>query len=109
MHSEKMLSDTKVRVDFYVYCPDGNFAIDIFYSGTMRNLQSNVNIKVGKYKNHYIKIYLVSANENITQERLDNYLKARVSPLSNNIQLVSLATFLTTIKDMNVYKNPIKK
>lgn len=46
VHSEKMLGTSKGRVDFFVYSPNGNFAIDIFYSGTMRTLQSNVNIKV---------------------------------------------------------------
>jgi len=109
VHSEKMLSDSKIRVDFYIYSPEGNFAIDIFHCETMRTLQSNVNIKVNKYKKHDAKIYLVSANSNITQNNLDQYVTAKINSLPVNIYLVSWDTFISTIKEMGVYKNPILK
>ncbi len=98
-----------MRVDFYVYCPEGNFAVDIFHSSTLNTLQSNVNIKVSKYTNHTVKLYLVSANTNISQDSLDVYLKARNKSLPSNICLLSMIKFISLIKDMKVYCNPILK
>ena len=108
VHSEKMLGTSKGRVDFFVYCPNGNFAIDIFYSGTMRTLQSNVNIKVNKYTKLTAKIYLVSANNKIDQDTLDSYIRAKINTLPLNIQLITLPNFVKLINDMKAYTNPIK-
>src|SRR3989344_1797231 len=47
VHTEKIFGMGKNRVDFYVYSPDGNFGIDIFYPETVKTMQSNVNIKMG--------------------------------------------------------------
>ncbi len=108
VHSEKMLVDSKVRVDFYIYSPDGNFAIDIFYASTVRTLQSNVNIKTNKYKLHNIKIYLVSANNSIDQDKLDTYATARISSLPSNILLLTYDLFIKIIKTKRVYTNPVE-
>lgn len=40
VHSEKIFNQYKTRVDFYIYTPDGNFGVDIFYPDSMRTLQS---------------------------------------------------------------------
>ena len=108
VHSEKMLGTSKGRVDFFVYSPNGNFAIDIFYSGTMRTLQSNVNIKVNKYSKLTEKIYLVSANNEINQDSLDSYVRTKTNTLPLNIQLITYSNFVKLIKNMTAYSNPIK-
>ena len=51
VHTEKIFDDSKNRVDFFIYSPDGNFGIDIFYTDTMLDLQKNINIKIDKYLN----------------------------------------------------------
>ena len=107
IHSEKMLTTSKVRVDFFVYSPSGNFAIDIFHSGTMRTLQSNVNIKINKYAKHKEKIYLISANNKIDQETLDSYVNAKTNTLPLNIQLITYPNFMKLIIEMKAYTNPI--
>ncbi len=107
VHSEKMLAESKVRVDFYIYTPDGNFAVDIFYPDTMRTLQSNVNIKAKKYEFHTAQIYLVSANSSISQEYLNRYSDSKNIPLHSNVTLVSLENFLGLIKNMSKYPNPL--
>lgn len=107
VHSEKMLEDSKVRVDFYVYNPDDNFAVDIFYADTMRTLQSNVNIKVKKYTRHTTKIYLVSANTSITQDNLDRYSSSKIIPLPSTVILISLENFIKYIEKVNSYPNPL--
>jgi len=109
VHSEKILSSSKVRVDFYIYSPSGNFAIDVFYSNTMRTLQSNINIKLNKYAKHNVVIYLLSANNNISQHDLDVYVKAKRNTLPQNVHIVSLSNFLSSINEMGFYENPIFK
>ena len=49
VHTERIFDDSKNRVDFYVYSPDGNFGIDVFYTGTIQDLQKNINLKIDKY------------------------------------------------------------
>lgn len=107
VHSERILSSSKVRVDFYVYSPSGNFAIDVFYSNTMRTLQSNINIKLNKYAKHNMIIYLVSANNNISQQDLDVYVKAKRNTLPQNVHIVSLSNFLSLTNKISFYANPI--
>lgn len=107
VHSEKMLETSKVRVDFYVYSPDGNFAVDIFHSGTMRTLQSNVNIKVNKYTKYKTKIYLVSANNKIDQSTLDVYVRAKTNTLPAHIHLITYLNFVKLINNLKAYTNPI--
>lgn len=108
VHSEKMLGASKVRVDFFIYSPEGNFAIDIFYSGTIRTLQSNVRIKVNKYKKLTAKIFLISANSLIIQDTLDAYVKNKINTLPLNINLITLPNFVKLINNMKAYANPIK-
>jgi len=106
VHSGKILSSSKVRVDFYIYSPSGNFAIDVFYSNTMRTLQNNINIKLNIYSKHDAIIYLVSANNNISQHDLNVYLKAKRNPLPQNVLIASLSNFLSSINEMGFYENP---
>jgi hypothetical protein len=73
----------------------------------MSTLQSSVNIKANKYKLHTDKIYLVSANNSITQESLDNFVLSMNIPFHSNISPTSLDYFLRAIKKKAVYPNPL--
>lgn len=107
VHSEKIFDTSKNRVDFYVYTPDGNFGIDIFYSENMQSLQSNVNIKMSKYKNFSAKLYFLSANASFRQAELNDYVAAKVNRLPKNIQLVTWETMVSIIKNKKIYANPL--
>jgi hypothetical protein len=105
VHTEKMFGPSKCRVDFFVYAPEGNFGIDIFYSDTLRTLQSNVNIKMHKYAGFPGKLYLVAANTAFVQEELDTYAAAKTIALPKNVELVTLSTITARLARLRAYPN----
>lgn len=109
VHTEKMFGKTKNRVDFYIYTPSGNFGVDIFYPGTIKSMQNNVNIKVPKYRNFSANLYLTVANQKITQKDIDEYIKTKKNPLPENIKLIALGTLLNNLNKMRTYKDPCAK
>jgi hypothetical protein len=107
VHTERVYGDGKLRVDFYVYTPEGNFAIDVFYPNTMKTLQSNVNIKQIKYKEFKEPLYLVVANKDLTQEVLDGFTSIKKLQLPQNISLVTISKLRVQIESMRIYSNPL--
>lgn len=108
VHTEKMFSTLKNRVDFYVYTPDGNFGVDVFYTNHMKSLQCNVNIKMSKYTNFTEPMYFVVANKELSQEELDRYSEHKKNAFSENIKLVALDTFINLIQGMDTYATPVR-
>ena len=98
VHTEKIFDSTKNRVDFYIYSPDGNFGIDVFYPGTIRSMQNNVNIKAAKYLRYLDTLYFVVANKSLKQPDLDMYASSKLLALPVNIELVTIETLLTRLK-----------
>ena len=107
VHTEKIFDDSKNRVDFYVYSPDGNFGIDVFYPDTLKTMQSNVNIKMKKYVNFYDPLFFVVANEKFTQEELDRYSKFKTNPLPKSACIITMKKLLTTLDNRCSYPNPL--
>ena len=57
VHLEKPIDkNRKLRVDFYVFNPAQNFAVDIFTTETYHNLDTNVYIKLKKIKKKLFKM-----------------------------------------------------
>lgn len=81
VHTEKLFNEHKTRVDFYIYTPDGNFGADIFYPDNMRTLQSNLNIKMKKYKYFPGALFYVIANQSITQDNLNQCILSKKTRL----------------------------
>lgn len=106
VHTEKIFDDSKNRVDFYIYAPEGNFGIDIFHTETIRDLQSNINIKMNKYLKFPLKLFLVVANTDFSQEELDAYVRNKTKQLSNNISVLAMETLLNLIKTKKSYPDP---
>jgi hypothetical protein len=107
VHTERIFDDSKNRVDFYVYSPDGNFGIDIFYTETMKDLQTNINIKIDKYHNFPHQLFLVVANQDFKQEDLKAYMDVKVKPLPNNTNVTNLETLFKLLQDKRSYPNPL--
>ena len=107
VHTERIFDDSKNRVDFFVYSPDGNFGIDVFYTETMRDLQKNINLKIDKYQKFPIRLYLVVANPFFTQEELDKYTQDKRKSLPKNTFILTLEHLLREIKNKKVYSNPL--
>lgn len=107
VHTERIFDNTKNRVDFFVYCLDGNFGIDVFYTDTLRSLQSNVNIKMKKYTHFPSTLYLVSMNEDIHQGDLDLFVTSKVKPLPEFASLVTLETIESILVNKRAYPDPL--
>ena len=109
VHTEKMFSVLKNRIDFYVYTPDGNFGVDIFYPNHMRSLQCNLNIKMGKYFDFTEPMFYVVANKELSQENIDYYVSRKKNAFPKNVRLVSFEAFLNLIQSMDAYSAPVRK
>ena len=106
VHTERIFDDSKNRVDFYIYSPDGNFGIDVFYTDTMRDLQKNINIKIDKYKNFPHQLFLAVGNGTFLQKDLDDYMGTKRKVLPGNTSIVNLETLNHFIMPKRVYPNP---
>lgn len=107
VHTERIFDSSKNRVDFYIYSPDGNFGIDVFYTETMRSLQSNINIKMSKYNNFPLQLFLVVANKDFKQKDLEQYASSKIKPLPQNTKIVTLETLSRFLKTKKAYPNPL--
>ena len=108
VHTEKIFDDSKNRVDFYIYCPDGNFGIDVFQTQTMRTFQSNVNSKIDKYTNFPNELYFVVDNDDIRQFEIDTYLSYKTKKVSANTHIVAMKTMIELIEKKSCYPDPLK-
>lgn len=108
VHTERIFDDSKNRVDFYVYSPDGNFGVDVFYTETMRDLQKNINLKIDKYQKFPHQLFLVVGNDQFRQEDLDKYMASKIKALPQNTTIVTLQALLNTIKSKRIYPNPFR-
>ncbi|MBI5456595.1 hypothetical protein HY969_02545 [Candidatus Kaiserbacteria bacterium] len=106
VHSEKIFDKSKNRVDFFVYSPDGDFGVDVFYTESMHFLQSIINIKRKKYQNFTADLFLAVANKSFSQSVLDKYAASKVKPLPHRAKLVTLGTFLAYIQRKLAYDIP---
>ena len=109
VHTEKIFDSSKNRVDFYVYAPQGNFGVEVFYPESIRSMQGNVNGKALKYSTFLNPLYFVVANKSLTQAELDAYARSRIRPLANNIELVTIERLLTRLKSRKAYLDPLQK
>lgn len=106
VHTERIFDDSKNRVDFYIYSPDGNFGIDIFHTETIRDLQKNINIKLDKYMKFPLQLFLVVANDHFSQNELDKYSGNKRKILPPNILILSLEELLRVVNAKSVYASP---
>lgn len=106
VHTERIFDDSKNRVDFYIYTPDGNFGIDVFYTETMKDLHKNINLKIGKYMKFPHKLFFVIGNDAFSQQDLDTYTTKKRKALPEYCRIINLAELQTLITPMNAYPKP---
>ncbi len=104
VHIERPFGNSKKRVDFFVFCPSGNFGVDVFYPASIYNMKTILNLKTLAYKNFMEDNYLVVGNPEITQEQIDVIIKKKKNKLPPKCSTVSLANFSEVIKDKKAYK-----
>jgi len=105
VHSEKYIGNNiKNRIDFLVYSPDGKFGIDVFYATSHYSLITSIYIKTNRYKDLPYGLYLVVANRDFSQEKIDKHIRSKKSPLPRNVQVVTTETFKKLIEKKKAYK-----
>jgi len=56
VHTQRRYGDGKARFDFVVYTKKYTFGVDVFHTSTARDMQKNINLKMGKY-GHIVEDY----------------------------------------------------
>ncbi len=101
VHVQKRVGNDRNRVDFYVYTASGDFGVDVTnVTGHFRNVQTNTNVKIAKYKNLDIKLYIV-VNADYSQDKIDKWLIRKVKPLPENWKILTKASFLDEISNFH--------
>lgn len=109
VHVEKRFVENKNRVDFFVYNPSLNFAVEVIQPGSFRDLQKNVNLKIDRYRKFpYILIFLV-ANDNYSQKRVDNWINNKRKALPENSKVWTLEVFKKWASRLKSYPDPTVK
>lgn len=97
VHVQKRVGNTRERLDFYIYSSSGNFGVDVTnVTGHFRNVQTNTNVKVAKYKNLSLKLLIV-VNGDFQQDRIDDWLLNRIKPLPTNWRILTKNNFVSEI------------
>lgn len=97
VHVQKRVGRDRDRVDFYVYSASGNFGVDVTnVSGHFRNVQTNINIKITKYKNLNLKLYIV-VNGDYSQDKINSWLLRKIKKLPLKWKVLTKSSFLSEI------------
>lgn len=96
VHVQKRVGSDRDRIDFYVYANE-NFGVDVTnVTGHFRNVQTNINVKITKYKNLDLRLFIV-VNSDFTQDRIDGWLLKKVKPLPINWKILTKRGFVSEI------------
>lgn len=93
----------KLRGDFYVFNPAGNFCVDVFSTSTFHDLATNINIKIKKYSVYKEKLYFLLMSDTLFQDEIDLFLRRKKIPLMSNMSLVTLEEFKRIIREIPSY------
>jgi hypothetical protein len=105
VHVEKPYSNSsKQRLDFYIYTPSGNFAVDVFYPKHLHSMVGVINIKQQSYIDYKGKLILVVANPQISQGEIDRLIKEKTKPISGNINVKTIIQFQEFIQNQSTYR-----
>jgi hypothetical protein len=107
VHTEKIFDNSKNRVDFFIYTPDGNFGVDIFATETIKDLNKNINIKLDKYTNFTDKLYFVVSGTSFSQSEIDQSVSLKKKSLGKNTFVVNLLSLQEIITHMKTYPDPL--
>lgn len=93
VHREYFFTDDRrTRTDFFIYCENGNFSVDVFYPKDKKNLIGCLNSKMRTYGQgatlQYPVIFLMM-NKNITQEDVALYIQRKKNKLQPYQQVMT--------------------
>ena len=88
--------DRRNRADFYIYCENGNFCVDIFYPKDRRSLATCLNSKLRTFKQDQsakFPVIFVMMNENISAEVIEDVLGNKKIKLKSNQMVLTYEEF----------------
>ncbi len=104
VHEQKMLiRNSKKRIDFYVYSPEGNFAVDVFSCETMHDFTGNVNHKLSVYEAYEGELYFVLISRAITGLEITSALNSKKKQVKQTTHIVTDSEFLSGLKGKRRY------
>jgi hypothetical protein len=93
VHEEmKYGNNLRQRVDFFIYAKK-NFAVDVFNTYTLKNLNININIKLKKYRNYPFKVFFVVTGIECSQDMIDSLMDNKLNKLPLKIKCVTVQKF----------------
>jgi len=109
VHIEKRYGTKLNRLDFFVFSPEGNFGVDVFYTETIRDMQKNINVKINKYTDFpaNTKLIFLNANPVMDQEMISLALAnmQKIKALSN-LEVMDINSFNSFISRHTRFDNP---
>lgn len=100
VHIQKRIGLGRNRLDFYVYHKHGVFGVDVTVaSGHFRNVQTNINIKIAKYKDLNLPIFFVVSGD-YNQTQFDQWIIKRLSPFPNRCRIFTPANFMRYVSKL---------
>jgi hypothetical protein len=88
--------DRRARTDFFIYCKNGNFSVDVFYPNDRYNFVGCLNSKMNTYGNKTMLQYPViflQMNDELKQEEIENILKRKKNKLLKYQSVMNLNEF----------------
>jgi hypothetical protein len=105
VHSQKRFMDDnlKFNVDFFVYSPSVNFAVDSFSSTPhYTDVVNNINHKIRRYK-FFKYLFIIVFESEVSQKQIDSWMKRKILPLPNNFKVLKLDKFISWINSLEFY------
>ena len=99
VHREYLfIDDRRTRTDFFIYCKNGNFCVDVFYPKDKKNLLGCLNSKMQTYGYsamlQYPVIFLMM-NSEISKEEIAEILDRKIKKLNPKQQVMTHEQFKT--------------
>lgn len=103
VHTEKRIGESRNRLDFYVYSVSSNFGVDVTkVDGNFRSLETNINLKIRKYKDIPIKLYIV-VEGNFSQFEIDAWLHTKKMSPPSSLQILTTNNFMKIVNKFTPY------
>ncbi len=102
------VDDRRTRTDFFIYCKNGNFSIDVFYPKDKKNFAGCLNSKINTYSQRTMlefPVIFLMMNDNISKEEIQSILEHKKKKLNKQQQVMSFAE----LQEFCKHKTPLAK
>ncbi|KKU70726.1 MAG: hypothetical protein UX94_C0001G0015 [Parcubacteria group bacterium GW2011_GWA2_47_21] len=97
VHREYLFNDDRrTRTDFFVFCSNGNFSVDVFYPSDKKNMTGCINSKLKTYSsNHTLQypVIFLMMNDEIQESEIEAMIKKKTKPLKDYQKIMTMNQF----------------